>query len=226
MTRRYRKSRTRARSPRVVDKSEVLGGRVRVELPVSLAEVIGGVGEEIERLTGQAGLLIMKAVMDAEVESLAGPKGRHDPNRTATRWAQQQGYVVLAGKKVNVTKPRVRDKAGHEVNLSSYQRFQSPPRREASICNHRVVRFICAASRPRPPASQSRVLGSCRTGQIRLRALGSNAIAVPRPASSRPTRNAKCTAAARLAVGPSPPGGPHARRAPPLAVLRGLRNAA
>jgi transposase-like protein len=104
-----------------------------VELPVSVAEVIGGVSEEIERLTGQAGLLIMKAVMDAEVESLAGAKGRHNPDRTCTRWTAQPGYVVLAGKKVQVTKPRVRDKAGHEVPLSSYQQFQSPPRRQASI---------------------------------------------------------------------------------------------
>ena len=67
MARGYRKSSTRARGPQVVGKSEALGGRVSVELPVTLAEVIGGVGEEIERLTGQAGLLIMKAVMDAEV---------------------------------------------------------------------------------------------------------------------------------------------------------------
>lgn len=141
MARRYRKGTGRARGPQVVDKSEALGGRVCVELPVTLAEVIGGVGEEIERLTGQAGLLIMKAVMDAEVESLAGPKSKHDPNRTATRWAQQSGYVVLAGKKVHVTKPRVRDKAGHEVNLSSYERFQSPPRREASICK-KLIRGV------------------------------------------------------------------------------------
>ena len=125
----------------MVEKAEALRGRVSVELPVSLAEVIGGVGSEIERLTGQAGLLIMKAVMDAEVESLAGPKSQHDPNRTATRWAQQPGYVVLAGKKVHVTKPRVRDKAGHEVPLSSYQQFQSPPRRQASICK-KLIRGI------------------------------------------------------------------------------------
>ena len=141
MARRYRKGTGRARGPQVVGKSEALGGRVCVELPVTLAEVIGGVGEEIERLTGQAGLLIMKAVMDAEVESLAGPKSKHDPNRTATRWAQQPGYVVLAGKKVKVTKPRVRDKAGHEVNLSSYQQFQSPPRRQAGICK-KLIRGI------------------------------------------------------------------------------------
>ncbi len=137
----YRKGAGRARGPQVVDKSEVLGGRVSVEWPVTLAEVIGGVGSEIERLTGQAGLLIMKAVMDAEVESLAGPKSKHDANRTPTRWAQQPGYVVLAGKKVKVTKPRVRDKDGHEVPLSSYQRFQSPPRRETSICK-KLIRGV------------------------------------------------------------------------------------
>ena len=135
MARAYRK---RAKSARhdgadVVDKVDVLAGRVSVELPVSLAEVIEGVSEEIERLTGEAGLLIMKAVMDAEVESLAGPKGEHDPERTATRWSSQPGYVVLAGKKVNLVKPRVRDLGGHERSLRSYRRFQSPPRRQRSI---------------------------------------------------------------------------------------------
>jgi transposase-like protein len=134
MAREYRKAGARTSGPQIVENSQVLGSRVSVELPVSVAEVIDGVSEEIERLTGEAGLLIMKAVMDAEVESLAGPKGRHDPDRTSTRWTAQQGYVVLAGKKVKVTKPRVRDKAGQEVPLSSYQQFQSPPRRQAGIC--------------------------------------------------------------------------------------------
>jgi transposase-like protein len=134
MAREYRRSSARASSLDAANKSSVLDGRVSIELPVGVAEVIGGVSEEIERLTGQAGLLIMKAVMDAEVESLAGPKGRHDPDRTSTRWTPQQGYVVLAGKKVKMIKPRVRDKAGHEVPLSSYEQFQSPPRRQTSIC--------------------------------------------------------------------------------------------
>ena len=91
MARAYRK-RTKGASRNgvdVVDKADVLAGRVNVELPVSVAEVIEGVSEEVERLTGEAGLLIMKAVMDGEVESLAGPKGKHDPDRRATRWTSQ-----------------------------------------------------------------------------------------------------------------------------------------
>lgn len=132
MARRYRHSGRQTSLPQVVDKSQVLDGRVSIELPVTVAQILDGVSQEAEQLAGEAGLLIMKAVMDAEVESLAGPKGKHDPHRSATRWTAQPGYVVLAGKKVPVIKPRVRTQTG-EVDLQSYAQFQSAPRRQASI---------------------------------------------------------------------------------------------
>jgi len=110
-----------------------LSGRVAVELPVSLAEVVQGVGEEIEQLAGQAGLLIMHQVMEAEIAARVGPKGRHDPERAAYRWGAQRGYAVLAGRKVRLHRPRVRDAEGREIALDSYARFQSPPRRQKSI---------------------------------------------------------------------------------------------
>jgi hypothetical protein len=74
MAKAYQKRRGRARGPQVVDRAQVLGGRVSIEVPVSVAEIIEGASREAEQLAGEAGLLIMKAVMDAEVESLAGPK--------------------------------------------------------------------------------------------------------------------------------------------------------
>lgn len=137
MARQYRKVAKKAsrNGCEIVDRLEALQGGVQVELPVSLAEIIAGVSDDIERLSGEAGLLIMNAVMQAEVEALAGPKGKHDPDRRATRWATQGGYVVVAGKKVAVTKPRLRDPEGREVGLKSYQRFQSAPRRQRSIFN-------------------------------------------------------------------------------------------
>lgn len=132
MARGYRNSGRQTSLPPVVDKSQVLDGRVSIELPASVANIMEGVSREAEQLAGEAGLLIMKAVMDAEVESLAGPKGQHDPDRTATRWTAQPGYVVLAGKKVPVIRPRVRTPTG-EVTLRSYAQFQSAPRRQGSI---------------------------------------------------------------------------------------------
>lgn len=143
MARRYRKRRTASNPqrrtaasksrPRIVERDQVLANRVMVQLPVSLADVIDGLSDEIERLAGEAGLLIMREVMEAEVASLAGPKGRHEADRDVYRWGQQGGYAVLAGAKVNVEHPRVRDRDGREVKLQSYQRFQSPPRRQQSI---------------------------------------------------------------------------------------------
>ena len=143
MAQRYRKTRSTSnregrkasggRQPRIVGRDEALTDRVAVELPVSLAEVIDGVSEEIERLAGAAGLLIMREVMDAEVTSLAGPKGEHDLQREAFRWGHQAGYAVLGGTKVGLEHPRVRSRNGREVTLHSYERFQSPPRRQRSI---------------------------------------------------------------------------------------------
>lgn len=121
------------RRSEIVDRGDVLSGRVAVELPVSLAEVVQGVGEEIEQLAGQAGLLIMRQVMEAEIAARVGPKGRHDPERAAYRWGAQRGYAVLAGRKVRLKRPRVRDAEGREIALDSYARFQSPPRRQKSI---------------------------------------------------------------------------------------------
>jgi len=118
---------SRGRQPRIVGRDEELTDRVAVELPVSLAEVIDGVSEEIERLAGAAGLLIMREVMEAEAASLAGPKGMHDPQREAFRWGHQGGYAVLGGTKVKLEHPRVRTRDGREVTLRSYERFQSPP---------------------------------------------------------------------------------------------------
>ena len=40
---------------------------------------------------------------------------------------------MLAGKKIPLRRPRVRDREGREVALESYSRFQSPPRRQRSI---------------------------------------------------------------------------------------------
>lgn len=135
MKRRYRKSQKESsrRRVHVVDRCEALSGRVAVELPVSLAEVVGGMSEAIERLAGEAGLRLMGAVLEAEVDSLAGRKGRHDPDRAVYRWGSQGGYAVLAGKKIPLRRPRVRDREGREVELESYARFQSPPRRQGSI---------------------------------------------------------------------------------------------
>ena len=49
------------------------------------------------------------------------------------RWGQQSGYVVFAGQKVAVERPRVRTRQGEEVQLDSYGRLQHDGRRQPAV---------------------------------------------------------------------------------------------
>jgi hypothetical protein len=58
---------------------------------------------------------------------MAGPKGRHDATRTAVRHGRECGSVTLGGRRVPVTRPRVRAADGSaELPVASYD---SPPLR-------------------------------------------------------------------------------------------------
>src|SRR5437660_1242289 len=52
-----------------------------------------------------------------------GPKGKHDPQRTAVRHGAGRGSVVLGGRRVPVTRPRARTTDGTEVPVAAYQLF-------------------------------------------------------------------------------------------------------
>jgi putative transposase len=73
------------------------------------------------------GLEVMGELMDAEVTDLAGPKGKHNPARTAKRHGSQDGSVTLGGRRVPVRRPRVRTAGDdeHELPLASYDSFTS-----------------------------------------------------------------------------------------------------
>jgi len=60
------------------------------------------------------------------VAALAGPKGRHDAARTAVRHGCERGSVTLGGRRVSVTRPRVRTADGSgELAIASYELFTS-----------------------------------------------------------------------------------------------------
>jgi putative transposase len=93
---------------------------------VAMAEIAENMGEGLLALAVGAGLQVMAALMEADVTALAGPKGRHDGARTAVRHGHERGSVTLGGRRVPVTRPRVRatDGAG-ELAIASYELFSS-----------------------------------------------------------------------------------------------------
>lgn len=94
-------------------------------LSVALADIVGVAKEGLLALSVATGLSVMQAMFEAEVTAVAGPKGRHDPARTAVRHGAGKGSVTLGGRRVPVTRPRARTVDGHEVPLESYAHFAS-----------------------------------------------------------------------------------------------------
>ena len=104
-----------------------------VRLPLPLVEVWEELQPEVEHLTGLAGLKIIRAVIEDEVMRRVGPRHQPDAASSCLRWGQQSGYVVFAGQKVAVERPRVRTRQGEEVQLDSYARLQHDGRRQRAV---------------------------------------------------------------------------------------------
>jgi putative transposase len=91
---------------------------------VSLGQIAESAKEGLLALAVGAGLQVMYAMMDADVTALAGPKGRHDPDRAVVRHGHEDGSVTLGGRRIAVRRPRVRtadDSA--EVAVPAYELF-------------------------------------------------------------------------------------------------------
>jgi putative transposase len=68
----------------------------------------------------------MSALMDADVTALAGPRGKHNPDRVAVRHGTERGSVTLGGRRVPVERPRVRAADGSgELPVPAYELFNS-----------------------------------------------------------------------------------------------------
>ncbi len=78
------------------------------EVRVALADVAGVAREGLLALSVAAGMAVMQAMFDAEVTAACGPKGKHDPDRSAVRHGAGQGSVVLGGRRLPVARPRAR----------------------------------------------------------------------------------------------------------------------
>jgi transposase-like protein len=87
-------------------------------------EIAADVGEGLLAIAVGAGLQVMAAMMAADVEALCGPRGRHDPDRSATRHGVEAGSVTLGGRRLGVRRPRVRATDGSgELPVASYETF-------------------------------------------------------------------------------------------------------
>jgi hypothetical protein len=103
-------------------------GLAELELPeqvtVAVAELAGAAREGLLALAVGTGLQVLQVMLAADVARLVGPKGRHNPDRSAVRHGTQPGKVTLGGRRIRVDRPRVPSTDGaRELPLPTWQAF-------------------------------------------------------------------------------------------------------
>ncbi len=96
------------------------------QVSVAMDEIAADMAEGLLALAVGAGLQVMGQLMQSDVAAVCGPRGKHDPERTATRHGTERGSVTLGGRRVPVVRPRVRaiDGSG-EAPVPAYDLFNS-----------------------------------------------------------------------------------------------------
>jgi putative transposase len=117
----YQKNRRRAQL-------DPVPGEVAVpeQVIVSMAEIAGAAREGLLALAVSTGLQVMAAMFEENVTALCGPDGKHNSDRAGYRHGTEAGSVTLGGRRLAVTRPRVRAADGSgELHLASYDLFSS-----------------------------------------------------------------------------------------------------
>ena len=85
-------------------------------------EAFDAVGASFERFCLMAGIESLTQMLGEDVDTLAGGRYEHRPDKPGYRWGQAKAQVGFHGGKIEVDRPRVRNKAtGKEMTLPSWE---------------------------------------------------------------------------------------------------------
>ena len=110
--------------PQVVTTAEASELPLPAEIQEALGELVGAAREGLLALSVGLGLSVVHRLMEAEVDEVVGPKGKWIPDRTAKRHGHERGSMTLGGRRVEVSRPRMRTVDDeHELPVQSYEYF-------------------------------------------------------------------------------------------------------
>ncbi len=113
-----------------------------IQLPLDRDDLLNLMQDSLETLATELGLMVALGLMEEKVTRLCGRRYERQPERVHTRYGHQQGIATLAGQKVSITRPRVRQAAGGgEVPLEMHARLQSPDAMPSAVLR-RMVRGV------------------------------------------------------------------------------------
>src|SRR5215212_7691116 len=111
-------------APKVVTALEASESPLPPRIQEALGELVGAAREGLLALSVGVGLGVVHELMDLEVTEVVGPKGKHDPDRTAKRHGHEDGSMTLGARRVPVRRPRMRTADDeHELPVKTYEYF-------------------------------------------------------------------------------------------------------
>ena len=87
----------------------------------SLTAAMDEVRLSVDRFCLLAGVEALAEMMEEDATTVCGARHRRHGDRRGYRWGKTQSEIGYHGGKVKVARPRVRDRAGKEVSLESWQ---------------------------------------------------------------------------------------------------------
>lgn len=130
-----RKCRTELVSRKATSASERQGLMRQLTLP----EVILDARLALREVVVGAGLKVLAAMLEEDRTALCGPKSQPDESRRAYRHGQDDGCLVMGGRKVRVRKPRVRSTRGKELELPTWARLSQEDPLQARVVEQMLV---------------------------------------------------------------------------------------
>jgi putative transposase len=110
--------------PQVVTPGQASELPLPAEIQGALGELVGAARDGLLALSVSVGLRVVHELMEAEVTEVVGPKGKWNPDRTAKRHGHEDGSMTLGGRRVEVSRPRMRTADDEqELPVQSYEYF-------------------------------------------------------------------------------------------------------
>ncbi len=110
--------------PQVVTASAAAENPLPPRIQEALGELVGAAREGLLALSVGVGLGVVHELMEAEVTEVVGEKGKWKADRTAKRHGHEDGSMTLGGRRVQVSRPRIRTADDeHELPVATYGYF-------------------------------------------------------------------------------------------------------
>ncbi len=117
-------------------------GKVVGQVGQILLPMIAGIAATKADLTEwvyEQGLTALHLLLREDAEEIAGLKGKHEKERTHNHWGSTNGELSFGGRRIQVSRPRVRSKSGAEASLPHFEAFREEDPLPERVLNQILV---------------------------------------------------------------------------------------